>query len=162
MNYDTNQNGMITEHFSWQEAFHTNHREIINEWPDDQILINVARTAVKLEKVRALLATQMIVTSWYRNAELNAAVGGSLTSDHMLGTAIDFLAPHFGKPAEIAKHLEKDKELIGFKQLILEHNWVHISWSAIPGTAAKLEVLSLLSGGGYANGLTDKTGKSLA
>lgn len=155
------EDGMITEHFSWQEAFHTNHREIQNNWPDDGILVNVARVAVKAEKVREILGAPMIVTSWYRNAALNAAVGGAEHSDHLSGCAIDFLCPQLGKPVEVVQRIAANANLIGFKQLILEHNWVHISWEAIPGVVPKLEILSLLEGGGFAKGITDKAGKSI-
>jgi hypothetical protein len=156
------EDGMITEHFSWQEAFITTHREIENEFEDDGILINIARTAVRMEKVREILQVPITVNSWYRSPVLNAAVGGAKNSDHMVGCAVDFIAPTFGMPIDVAKKLIQNKELLNWKQLIMEHTWVHISWAAIPGTPAKLEVLSLLANGGYAIGLTDKAGRSLA
>lgn len=157
--------GMITEHFSWEEAFHTNHREIENMIPDESnevVFANISRAATKLEKVRALLGVPLLVSSWYRCPELNAAVGGAKNSDHMTGNAIDFIAPQFGMPVAIAKKIAENASIIGFKQLILEHTWIHISFPAIPGTPAKLEVLSLVQGGKYATGLTDKFGKPLA
>lgn len=156
--------GMITNHFSWQEAFHTNHRSIDNSPNDedfDNVVQNIGRTAIKLEKVRAILNKPIIVSSWYRSPELNAAVGGAAKSDHMSGCAVDFICPTYGTPAQIAKKLSDYAYMVGFKQLILEHGWVHISWDAIPGTNPKLQVLSLLTGGRYANGLTDKHGNAL-
>lgn len=156
--------GVITNNFSWQEAFHTNHRSIDNSPSDeefDYVVQNISRTAVKLEKVRAILNRPILVSSWYRSPELNAAVGGAAKSDHMTGCAVDFISPGFGTPAQIAKKLKDNALLVGFKQLILEHGWVHISWDAIPGTNPKLQVLSLLTGGKYANGLTDKHGNVL-
>lgn len=153
--------GMITDHFSWQEAFITTHRTIDNVFSDDQILVNIARTAVKMEKVREIIGAPITVNSWFRCPELNAAVGGAKNSDHMIGCAVDFICPTYGLPLDVAKKLIHNKSLVGFKQLIMEHTWVHISWEAIPGTPAKLEVLSLLEGGKYAAGLTDKSGKLL-
>lgn len=150
--------GMISDHFSWQEVFHTNHREIDNDVEDDSILLNVLNTAKRMEAVRALLGVPLTVTSWYRNTVLNAAVGGAKSSDHLHGNAVDFIAPQYGTPLDICRSIIRVKELIGFKQLILEHTWVHISFSPIPNTQPKLEVLSLLSGGKYATGLTNQFG----
>lgn len=151
----------LTDHFSWEEAFHTLHRDIDNVTNDGTILDNIARTAVKMEKVRAILGRPISVSSWYRCQKLNIAVGGSKQSDHMLGSAVDFISPNSGTPLDICRILIKHKDLIGFKQLILEHTWVHISWASIPNVIPKLEVLSLLSAGGYAQGLTDKAGRAL-
>lgn len=158
-------NTELSEHFSWEEAFHTSHRDIDNEPSPAEaftILQNIGRTSIKLEKVRNLLARPITVSSWYRNSQLNIAVGGAPKSDHLTGCAVDFIAPKFGSPLQICKAIVTNKELIGFKQLILEHSWVHISWDAIPGRTNKLEVLSLLANGGYAIGLTDKYGKTYA
>lgn len=152
---------MLTDHFSWAEATITQHREIDNSIKDANVLQQIPRTAVKLEKVRALLGVPLVVNSWYRSPELNAAVGGVKNSDHISGCAVDFVAPQFGSCLEIAKKLRENADLLGFKQLILEHTWVHISFP-IPGVAPKLEVLSLLEGGRYAPGLTNKLGIALA
>lgn len=152
---------MITEHFSWAEAVITQQRGVSNCITDGIITSNVVRVANKLEKVRALLSVPLIISSWYRCTELNKIIGGARKSDHLTGSAVDFIAPQYGSPLEICKALAANKELIGWKQLILEHTWVHISWDPIPGTAPKLEILSLLDGGSYAVGLTDKHGKTL-
>ena len=147
------------------EVFHTSHRSIVNDPPaelESQIVQNITRTAVKFEKVRAILGTPITVSSWYRNPTLNAAVGGAAKSDHLSGCAVDFIAPKFGSPLDICRVLKDHASLLGFKQLILEHTWVHISWEPIPGVQPKLEVLSLLEGGRYAIGLTDKLGNPLA
>lgn len=153
-----NDDRFLTEHFTWAEAVHTSHRGIDNVIKDQAVWENIARTAVKLEKVRACLNVPIVVSSWYRCSALNDAVGGAKNSDHLIGAAVDFIAPAYGSPAEVAKKLIHFASLVGFKQLILEHTWVHISWDMIPNVLPKLEVLSLLNGGGYARGLTDKSG----
>jgi len=62
--------------------------------------------------------------SWYRSPEVNKGVGGSPNSDHMTGRAADIRIN--GIPLKdlaqwIIDNLESD-------QLILEPNWVHISF----------------------------------
>jgi hypothetical protein len=151
----------LTEHFTWAEAVITTHREIQNTIESSEALDNIPKTAVKLEKVRTLLGVPIIVSSWYRNPTLNAAIGGAKNSDHMYGRAVDFIAPQFGTPYEVAKRIAQDSSLIGFKQLIMEHTWVHISWELIPNVLPRLEILSLLEDGGYAKGFTDKQGNVL-
>lgn len=158
MNNDT----FLTEHFTWAEALRTDHRNIQNVIEEPASMENILRTAVKLEKVRAILGKPIIVNSWYRCRALNSLIGGAVNSDHIRGAAVDFISPQFGTPLEICKKLIEEKTLLGFKQLILEHTWVHISWELIPNTIPKLEVLSLLATGGYAKGLTDKQGNPLA
>ncbi len=155
--------GMITENFSWQEAVITTHREITNVYESSAVMDNIFKTAKAMEAVRKVLDSRPIsINSWYRNQELNRAVGGSKNSDHMSGSAVDFICPKFGSPLQICTELRTFAEQLGFKQLILEHSWVHISWSHIPNVKPKLEVLSLLAGGGYAHGLTNKYGIKLA
>ena len=54
-------------------------------------LLNVSPTLLQLaEKVRAILQTPMIVTSGTRCVSHNASVGGSPTSKHLQGLAMDF------------------------------------------------------------------------
>lgn len=71
------------------------------------------------------------VTSGYRSPEVNAAVGGSKTSQHVTGSAADFV------PMEICADPQSALEAIfawvvqesGLKwgQVILEPGWIHIS-----------------------------------
>lgn len=150
---------MISKNFALAEAVVTTHREIANTIPHSgEISANITKTAAHMEDVRALLGKPITVLSWYRCLTLNTAIGGTKNSDHLIGCAVDFICPSYGDPLKICQAILRQADLIGFKQLILEHTWVHISFSPIPNTQPKLEVLSLLSGGGYANGLTNKFG----
>lgn len=152
----------LSDHFTWAEAFITTHREITNTVEDAHVFENITKTAGKLEKVRTLLGVPITVSSWFRCPLLNAAVGGARNSDHLIGAAVDFIAPTFGTPYEVAKKIADNADLIGFKQLIMEHTWVHISWDMIPNTIPRREVLSLLKNKSYAKGFTDVEGNPLA
>lgn len=91
----------------------------------------LTNTALQMERVRALLNDRPIeISSGYRSPEVNAKVGGSKTSAHVAGFAVDFTCPDFGTPREIVHKLH---DLLVFDQLIWEHppgrsQWVHISF----------------------------------
>ena len=150
---------MLSPHFSLAEATtsDTAARQGIDNTPPQRTVLTMQLAAQKLEEVRALLGVPMHINSWFRCPQLNTAVGSSSTSQHPLGEAIDFIAPQFGEPLEICRAIIAAKDRIQFDQLILEHTWVHISFSILHG-APKYQVLSLLSSGHYASGLTNKDG----
>lgn len=82
-----------------------------------------------MQRVRNALGSPVMITSGYRSQAVNAAVGGSVSSQHMVGLAADFIAPQFGLPRSIAKYLVERLPEIRFDQLILEGQWVHISFA---------------------------------
>ena len=83
------------------------------------------------------------VTSGIRNKELNKAVGGSTTSSHFVGYAVD-LWPYNGKLKKFKKfvyHWLQDK---GFDQMISEKEsvdgtprWIHIGYKRYDGSRRK-------------------------
>ena len=148
----------LSEHFDWAETTVTEQRGVSNIPITEDIWVNIYKTAQKMEVLRKDIDYPMSVNSWYRSPVVNTLVGGAKNSDHMTGCAVDFICPRFGSPLMICKRIMQVKEKFGFKQLILEHTWVHISFSHIPNALPKLEVLSLLANGKYAIGLTDKNG----
>jgi hypothetical protein len=150
----------LSDHFCWEEVTITSHRDIYNELPEE-LVNNVKFTAKRMEFVRSLLNSPITVLSWYRSPQLNSAIGGSKTSDHMQGCAVDFRAYSYGDPLAVCKKLAKYANLVAFKQLIFEHTWVHISFDPTPGIVAKKEVLTLLHDKTYAVGITDKSGQVL-
>jgi len=107
-----------------------------------------------MQAVRDSLGCPVFVTSGYRSPEVNRAVGGAPTSDHVQGLAADFKAPEFGPPIKVAHYILEHMDL-KFKQLIAEGQWVHISFPAM-GEMAKREVLTAHFGDGpvsYTQGL---------
>lgn len=134
----------VTEHFSWNEMTRsaTAARHGIANTPNETERANIVKTAQEMEKVRAYACekrgkdTAIIVTSCFRNERVNRLVGGSPTSAHRLGLAVDFGIQ--GMTSREAAALVKemaDKGLIDFDQLILEFpkssgSWVHIGFKA--------------------------------
>jgi zinc D-Ala-D-Ala carboxypeptidase len=122
----------LTPHFTLDELTVTQHRGVDNTPPTLTVMANLRRTAMLLEQVRTRLGVPVLVSSGYRCAELNTAVGGQANSQHLTGQAADFIAPAFGGPVAVASAL-RDTVGLDYDQLILEFDrWVHISWADRP------------------------------
>ena len=76
-----------------------------------------------LEPIRAEFGA-FTPLSWYRCPKVNKGIGGSDTSDHMKGIAVDMRI--IGVPLiKLATWISENLE---FDQVILEPNWVHASF----------------------------------
>lgn len=80
-----------------------------------------------LDKLREIYGKPITVNSGYRCPELNKAVGGSKTSDHVKGFAADITG---GSKEENERLFYLIKYNFNFKQLIDEKDfsWVHVSY----------------------------------
>ena len=117
----------------------------INNMPDINSLDNMLILIVNcLQPVRELLKKPMIITSGYRNAQVNKLVNGSNTSEHLKGMAADFVINGL-TPVQIVDIIRKSN--IKFTQLIEEHSgnsaWAHISYNK---SNLKCEVLRYKNG----------------
>lgn len=110
-------------------ASQTAAREGIDNDLPIELLPAAKRTAYGLEMVRTLLGDKpILISSGYRSAALNAAVKGSMGSQHLVAEAVDFTCPSFGTPAQIVNTLVKSQ--LYYDQCILEYGrWVHISFN---------------------------------
>ncbi|WP_443607995.1 D-Ala-D-Ala carboxypeptidase family metallohydrolase [Alistipes putredinis] len=81
-----------------------------------------------LDPIRRIWGKPIIVNSGYRCPKLNAAVGGSATSQHMKGEAADITAGDPTKNKELFDMIAQSA--IPFDQLIDEKNyrWIHVSY----------------------------------
>ena len=122
----------LSEYFTLSEltASQTAARRGINNVPNGAHLDALKQTAAAMDKVRKLLGAPVIVSSGYRSPALNKAVGGSSSSAHCRGEAVDFTAPSFGTPREVCKAIINSG--IVFDQLIYEGTWVHIAFDKTP------------------------------
>ena len=120
---------MISEHISFDEATisPTSLRFGIKNTPNEEQLANMKLVAEKcFEPLRKLYGKPIKVNSFFRCEELNKKVGGSATSQHSKGQAIDMSG---GSKEENKKIFELAKTL-DFDQLINEYDfsWIHISY----------------------------------
>ena len=90
-----------------------------------------------LDPIREAWNAPLIITSGYRSDALNKAVGGSKTSAHRYGLAVDVVPKEmadFDKFVAFVKDYLKDKE---YDQLILEQKggsrWLHIGYKNTEG-----------------------------
>lgn len=124
----------ISKHISYDEATKSVtaiRRGIFNQ-PNDECLSNMKLIAEKcFEPLREWYGNPIKINSFYRCKALNTAVGGSSTSDHMLGMSIDIDA---GSRSENLKLFNWLKDNVKYKQLIHEYgdksgpDWVHVSY----------------------------------
>ena len=104
--------------------------------PTNEHLNNLKHLATEIfQPLRDGLGVPLGISSGYRSIELNEAIGGSKTSQHSKGEAIDIDADIFGKTtnADIFNYI---KENLDFDQLIWEFgndttpDWVHVSYKS--------------------------------
>jgi hypothetical protein len=136
----------LTKNFYYDEATYSDTaiKHSIENMPSASDWKRIQYTAECMENIRSILNDNIItVTSWYRNFEVNRLVGGSSTSNHMIGTAVDFKCRGFGTPARCTlKILVKN---FSFNQLILYKTRLHIDFAR----EHKNETLLFLNNGNY-------------
>jgi len=150
----------LTENFSLSELIksETASRKGLDNTPGEAEIANLKSLAEKvLQPVRNHYKRGVHVNSGFRHPEVNAAVGGSKTSDHCKGQAADIEIPGVAN-ADLAEWIKNNLE---FTQLILEaytkgvpdSGWVHVSYD--PNNLKKQVMTATFVGGKaqYSNGL---------
>jgi uncharacterized protein YcbK (DUF882 family) len=122
----------VSKHITLDEATNSNTaiRNGINNNPDSVTFERMKLVANKcFEPLREWYSKPIRINSFYRSQLLNTKVGGSATSQHCKGEAIDISG---GDKVENKKLFDWCKENLDFDQLINEYDftWVHISYKA--------------------------------
>jgi zinc D-Ala-D-Ala carboxypeptidase len=126
----------LTENFTLSEMVksETALRNNLDNTPGAAEIANLKVLAEKvLQPIRDHYKRGIKVNSGFRHPNVNAAVGGSRTSDHTKGQAADIEIPGVAN-AELAEYI---KDNLKFTQLILEFytpgipdsGWVHVSYN---------------------------------
>lgn len=135
----------MTQNFSLFEFTHslTATQKKIDNTPPEFVRGSLQFTAEGMERIKTSLGGKPVrITSGYRSPELNQAIGGSRTSQHLKGEACDFVCPSFGTPKKIVEHLAPLVRELGIDQIIAEGSWVHVSFTKTP----RHQVLSYVGG----------------
>ena len=125
----------ISEHISLKEGIksHTATRLGIDNSPSELDLIRMQTVAEKVfEPLREWVGGPIAINSFYRSPKLNSAIGGSTSSQHCIGCALD-LDDNYGYKTN-AEMFDYIKNNLDYDQMIWEFgtdenpNWVHVSY----------------------------------
>ena len=112
---------------------HTATRLSIDNTPRDLDLINMKTIAEKVfEPLRKWVGGPIAINSFYRSPKLNSAIGGSTSSQHCIGCAIDIDDKYGYKTNEEMYHYIQEN--LDYDQMIWEFgdlnnpDWVHVSY----------------------------------
>ena len=145
----------LSEHLDLSEVTRSESakRKGISNMPTEVHIANFKLLAEKIfEPIRTHFRCPIIISSGYRSKELNAAIGGSLTSQHCQGEAIDIDMD--GSTNGVTNRMVFDyiKDNLNFDQLIYEFgdannpDWVHVSYEST-GKQRKQILRATRSGG---------------
>ena len=150
----------LSKHFTLSELTRSQvaKRNSINNNPSGKETEALRNLSVKiLEPIREKFGVPFSPSSGYRSKELNLFMGGSKTSQHCLGEAVDIEVPGVSNLTLcwwIRSHLD-------FDQLILEHydqaipgsGWVHVSLVDPEGRKTNRREVFTFDGDSYQKGL---------
>ncbi len=138
----------LTPNFSLGEltASETADRHGIDNTPSPEHLANLERLARFLEEVRISLGKPILINSAYRGPAVNEKVGGSKSSQHMVGCAADIRVPGMS-PDEVCRAIIAAG--LPYDQIIREFwdpekkagGWTHISVPNEAGSTPRKQAL---------------------
>ena len=125
----------ISEHVSYSEAIRSNtaKRKGIDNTPNENQIWNMQLLCEKVfEPLRECIGEPIRISSMFRSVNLNRAIGGSKTSQHCKGEAMDIQGMNGVSNAALYYFIRDNLE---FDQLIWEFgtdenpDWVHVSFT---------------------------------
>jgi len=141
----------ISKHITYKEATHSAtamRRKMRNE-PNEEQITAMKTLAIKVfQPLREHFDKPIRVNSFFRSAALNKAIGGSRTSQHCTGEAIDLDATNGITNKQLFDYIKYNLE---FDQLIWEFgtdkepDWVHVSYTATKKN--RKQILKAVKGG---------------
>lgn len=118
----------LSEHFELDEFLRSEvaARQGFDMTPPSKVVANLALLCHDvLEPLRAMVGP-IVVTSGYRPANLNAAIGGAPDSDHIKGLAADIRAVNM--PLSQLAQVVRIAKLPGMQKAIFEFSqWIHVA-----------------------------------
>lgn len=124
----------LSEHLDLSEVTRSDmaKRKGVSNMPTPEHIENFKILAENIfEPIRKHFGVPIMISSGYRSKELNKAIGGATSSQHLLGQALDLDMD--GTPNGVTNKMVFDyiKANLNFDQLINEFNysWVHVSYN---------------------------------
>ena len=127
----------LSEHLDLAEVVKSDSakRKGLSNMPTPEHIENFKKLAVNVfEPIRKHFGVPIHISSGYRSKELNTLIGGSLTSQHCSGEAIDIDMDGSANGVTNKMVFDFIKDNLNFDQLISEFgtkdapDWVHVSW----------------------------------
>jgi len=145
----------LSEHLDLAEVTRSDSakRKGISNEPTPEHLENFKKLAQNIfEPIRKHFGVPIMISSGYRSKALNTAIGGSLTSQHCTGEAIDIDMDGTANGVTNKMVFDYIKANLSFDQLIWEFgtkdapDWVHVSFES-SGKQRKQILRAVKSGG---------------
>lgn len=121
----------LTPHFTIEELAGTSNAQYkkLNLLKAQDQMGRMYQLAGFAERVREIVGKPLIITSGYRCPELNKAIGGAITSQHIFAEAIDIVVKGMSVQDVFNRIVTSD---LKYNQIIIERNksgsqWVHVS-----------------------------------
>jgi hypothetical protein len=127
----------LSKHLDLSEVIRSDSakRNGISNMPTGEHIANFMLLAEKIfEPIREHFGVPIHISSGYRSKELNAKIGGSATSQHCKGQAVDIDMDNSANGVTNADVFNYIKDNLPFDQLIWEFgnedncDWVHVSY----------------------------------
>jgi hypothetical protein len=118
----------ISTHFTYGQLVTTEHRDLIQKNFDEgkKYIDNMAKWCKIIgEPIIELLGIVPHINSCFRCPDLNKAVGGSITSQHMMAESGDTT---YGTMALKDVFNKVAWSNISYSQIIIEYSWIHIGY----------------------------------
>lgn len=118
----------ISKHFTFYEAVNSRSakKRDLRNYPSRKDFRTIKYTAGRMERIRTIVGMPLTVNSWYRSPNTNRLIGGSSTSAHRYGLAVDFTVRGNARIAfdRIRRSGYSFDQMIYYKR----RNYVHISF----------------------------------
>jgi len=151
VNVELNKQAKLSEHFTLGELTKTSVKSLDGNIPSREVIENLKRLCPWLEELRFSYNTlyclkpgedyetsknvePIIITSGYRSPDVNRAVGGAYSSNHLTGCAVDIRCAGVEQAIRYAAILldTADDTKEDYDELLIERNskghyWVHFA-----------------------------------
>lgn len=141
----------LSEHLDLSEVTRSDmaKRRGLSNMPTPEHIENFKILAENIfEPIRKHFGVPIFVSSGYRSKELNTAIGGASSSQHLLGQALDIDMDGTKNGVTNKMVFDYIKANLNFDQLINEfdYSWVHVSYN--PSGKQRKQILNAVKVGG--------------